>query len=320
MLIMTLRKVTLLIGVTLFALLFVQQILQSENDTLDDLKRLSDDDSKSTLPKKEELVEKDFTISSPLSHKQNPRINRHAKDIHSWIERLGHPMSNDDIISSSEAMLNKVAQLASSDSVIYYQLLSTFADLAHGEQRIYLRRILALGSTSQIKAAINELLYHHDLENRIDAIKLIFSLEDKSTQVQTLDTIFNLYLSEYEYAVLLNFLADEDQYELANLYQTPIHLIYQYSSDKNVKALALDVLLSNTTYRGVSIYKLLEEADEDNKEDVLKLLRNLVISKRSKLGNVSALVRLLVYMKEDPTETVENKMIISDILTSLVAE
>ena len=80
------------------------------------------------------------------------------------------------------------------------------------------------------------------------------------------------------------------------------------------------MLLSNTTYRGVSIYKLLEEADEDNKEDILKLLRNLVISKRSKLGNVSALVRLLVYMEEDPTETVENKMIISDILTSLVAE
>jgi len=318
-LIMTLRKVTLLIGVTLFALLFVQQILQSENDTLDDLKRLSVDDLENTFPKKEVLVEKDVIISPPFLHKQNFSSVSFTRDINSWIERLGKPMSNDDIISSSEVMLNKVAQLAESQPDIYYQLLNTLVDLPHGEHRIYLQRILAQGTTEQIKAVIDELLYHHIDENRTFAIQLLFSLDDKAAQAQLLNTVFNLYLSEIEQLQLLRFLADAEHAKLANLHQASIETLYQYSQSLNIKNTALEVLLNNTSYTDLSVYELLVKSDPVSESHMLRIIRSLAISEQSKLGDIDTLLNQLYYMKSDSSQSIENKAVIADILTLLNA-
>ncbi|MDN3476483.1 hypothetical protein [Pseudoalteromonas sp. APC 3355] len=315
MFIITLRKVALLLGVTLFVSLCAQQALQLTYDAPDDLKRLSIDDSEDTYLKKALLVEKNIIIPPPILHKQDPRINRHTKDIHSWIERLGNPMPNDDIISSSEATMIEVAQLAASQSDIYYQLLNTLADLPHGEHRIYLQRILAHGTTEQIKAVIEELLYHDIVENRVFAINLLFELDDTDAQTQLLNTVFNIYLSEIEQLQLLKFLADAAYSKLANSHQDSIKALYEYSENPNIKNTALEVLLNNTSNADFSVYDLLVRSEASN--HILSVIRNLAISDQSKLGNIEALVSQLSYMGNDPSQSTNNKLIISDILTLL---
>ncbi|MDC9526807.1 hypothetical protein PSH54_15115 [Pseudoalteromonas sp. Angola-30] len=279
--------------------------------------RLNSDVSKDNLAKKTLFFEKADINSSSLLSKLEPRSNLVVKDIHSWVEMLSEPRPDDDIISSSEATMIEVAQLAVSHPNIYYQLLNTLVDLPHGEHRIYLQRILALGTTEQIKAVIDELLYHHIDENRIFAIQLLFSLDDKAAQAQLLNTVFNLYLSEIEQIQLLRFLADADHAKLANLHQASIEALYQYSQNPNIRNTALEVLLNNTSYADLSAYELLVKSDCESESHILSIIRSLAISEPSKLGDIETLLNHLYYMEDDMTQSIENKAIITDILTLL---
>lgn len=257
------------------------------------------------------IQEKSYAQSAnQVSGLRKPQTNNE------WVTYLSLPRSEDQIAAFPSALIEQLAKHAAQDDNVYFHLLDVFSALERNEHKLLLQSIIAKGRPDQVQSAIEILTHSESKDDFRSAVHLVFEADNPVYLEENVDALLAQDSLSSDKAFILQHLARTEHTDIATQLTDDIFNLYQHSSDLPTKQGALDVLLKNTDFIGLSMNDLLGQAEIHDIPHLLQLSHAVISLQPNKIGNSTAFKAQLEQIRDSSEFSSETRRLADNVLVT----